>query len=59
MHVPLAFEWYEMGSDGADGTGGASSRDMVLDNDGVAVPRTYVCFLSLECPGFKFMILMV
>ena len=32
-----------MGSDGADGTGGASSRDMVLDSDGIAVPRTYVC----------------
>lgn len=48
-----------MGSDGADGTGGASSRDMVLNDDGIAVPRTYVCFSSLDCPEFMLMIVIM
>ena len=38
--VPLTFEWYEMGSDGADCTGGASSRGVVLDNNKIVVSGT-------------------
>ena len=59
MRVPLALEWYEIGSDGADCTGGASSRGVVLDNNKIVVSGTYVYFLSLECPGFKFVVVIV
>ena len=33
--------------------------DPVLDQKEIAASRAYVCFSSLECPRFKFMIVIV
>jgi len=40
-----------------DGTGGASSQDLVLDQNEIVA--SYVCFSSLECPGSKFTIVIL